>query len=91
MDVNGQENHLAETVDTEAEATAILCDITRTKPSNMLDGFEYEEANGSKSLNTISGFAFDNVAIFNGLSADDVDAVLFEVETMDKCLLHPTG
>ena len=39
----------------------------------------------------MSGFAFDNVAIYNGLSADNVDAVEYEVETMDKCMMHPTG
>lgn len=57
----------------------------------MMDGFAYTEADGSKSLRTVSGFAFDNIAIYNGLSADDVDAVITEVETMDKCLVHATG
>ena len=91
MDVNGEENQLAHTVDTEAEVTSVLCDITRTKSQNMLSGFEYEEASGADSMNTVSGFAFDNVAIYNGLSADDVDAVEYEVKSMDKCLMHPTG
>ena len=90
-DVTGKENQMAHTVDTEAEATEILCDITRTKPENMLDGFDYVEASGSRNIKTVSGFAFDNVAIYNGLASAGVDAVTSEVDTLDKCLLHPTG
>ena len=56
-----------------------------------MDGFAYEEMSGSKSLSTVSGFAFDNLAIYNGLSADDVDAVENEIKSMDKCLAHATG
>ena len=56
----------------------------------MLDGFDYVEEAGTLKLSTGSGFAFDNIAIYNGLSGDNVDAVEYEVDTLDKCLLHPT-
>jgi len=56
----------------------------------MLDGFGYVEEAGSNMINTASGFAFDNVAIFNGLSGQEKDAVEYEVETLDKCLMHPS-
>jgi hypothetical protein len=44
----------------------------------------------NKSLNTASGFALTGAQIFNGLDANNLDAVENEWITLDQCLTHPT-
>ena len=41
-------------------------------------------------MNTAAGIAVTGAQIFNGLSADNRDAVEFEKMTLDACLTHPT-
>ena len=40
------------------------------------------------NINTWAGIALDNVAIFNGLDANQQDAVEVEGDTLDECLTH---
>ena len=53
---------------------------------------QYTEKTGSINLDKIAGFAFDNVAIANGISG--TGASIFEdadnVKRMDSCLAHST-
>ena len=39
--------------------------------------------NNSGSVNTWAGIALDNIAIFNGLAAGNLDAVETEADTLD--------
>ena len=98
-DVSGMENVSSEDVDSETKATELLCDISRTKPDNMLDGTEYTEYTDSvansvptppSQLNTASGIAISGAMIFNALASGNQDAVENEWVTLDECLTHPT-
>lgn len=46
----------------------------------------YNQVQGNSD--TTSGFAFDNISIFNGLALGNLDAVETEGYTMDYCLTH---
>ena len=73
--------------DEEKEVDNILCQISRTDASHMQAG-TYVDAAGATNQSTVSGYSFDNIAIFNGLAMGNKDAVLTEVDTMDNCLTH---
>ena len=74
------ENVSSEDVNSEAKSTELLCDISRTKPDNMLDGTEYTEYTDElagewavptppSQLNTASGIAISGAMIFNALAS----------------------
>ena len=88
-----------EDVNSVEKVTELLCDISRTKPTNMLDGTGYTEYTDSAAnpqptppsqLNTASGIAISGAMIFNALAAENRDAVENEWVTLDNCLTHPT-
>ena len=67
-----------EDVNSVEKVTELLCDISRTKPDNMLDGTGYTEYTDSAAnpqptppsqLNTASGIAISGAMIFNALAA----------------------
>ena len=77
-DVSGMENVSSEDVNSETKATELLCDISRTKPDNMLEGTGYTEYTDSAAnptpippsqLNTASGIAISGAMIFNAIAA----------------------
>lgn len=96
------QNISTEDVDTAAKTEEMLCDITRTKSTNMMDGTDYIEYNNTvdnlrhlqpgppSQLNTASAIALSGAMIFNGLAAGNLDAVQNEWVTLDECLTHPT-
>ena len=60
------------------KTTELLCDISRTKPDNMLEGTGYTEYTDSAAnptpippsqLNTASGIAISGAMIFNAIAA----------------------
>jgi len=81
-------NFSADKIDSESKITALLCDINRTQESNMENISTYLQTGGADSIETVSGFAFDFIPIFNGLALGNFDAVETEADTMDLCLTH---
>lgn len=71
---------------TSAATTSTLCDINITQKDNMNASSSYQ--NNAGSIDTWAGIALDNVAIFNGLAAGNLDAVQTEADTLDMCLTH---
>ena len=48
----------------------------------------YSDDEGSTSTTTWAGVNSMNIAVFNGLASDDIDAMQTEAKTMDKCMTH---
>merc|ERR1712147_565279 len=88
MDVKGKMNYNGSDFKSGSDVDNILCDIQRTKESNMQAGISFDRKSGAVSTNTWSGFGRQNLSIFNALALGDQDALLLEGETMDKCLSH---
>jgi hypothetical protein len=91
-DVTGVINYAADSFDTEESATELLCDIQRTNNALIPASSDFSTISGvgGMNLNTCSGFAKTGAQIFNGLDANNLDAVENEWITLDQCLTHPT-
>lgn len=87
-DMTGATTYPASSFTDGSAVDTILCDIQRTKKSNIPSGINYQENGSSESMETWSGFGRQNLALFNGLALGNLDAVILEGETMDKCLSH---
>lgn len=86
--MTGVLNYSASDFATSADTDTILCDITRTKASNMHSSITINDGSGATGMDTWSGFGKQNLALFNGLALGNQDAVLLEGTTMDLCLSH---
>ena len=86
-DMTGVMNYAAADVDDYEETHDLLCSITRTADSHMHSSAQFDKI-GQTSTDTMAGFAFDNISIFNGLALADKGAVETEGDTMDMCLTH---
>ena len=72
------ENVTEEDVNSIEKTTELMCDISRTKPDNMLEGTGYTEYTDNQAievpippsqLNTASGIAISGAMIFNALAS----------------------
>ena len=87
-------------IDEQDDLNSLLCNIMRSKDSNIPLFAEYERASGSNSQNTGWGIATSGIMIYNGISGEGVDpfypAAYGDVtdpselkEKVDWCLAHP--
>ena len=75
---------------TDATVTALLCDKTFSKSSNLPSDITYSEATAYTD-DMIVGFSTDNVVIYNALSSSNSDILVSETKYMDQCMLSTTS
>ena len=75
---------------TKWRTTIMLCDLQRTASTNMHSSITYEEFDrpGSVGYSTQAGTALSGGSIFNGLDANNMDAVQYEAFGLDGCVSH---
>jgi hypothetical protein len=88
----GTYTYTATQFSTAKSTTEILCDIQRTSKANIPSAYGYNEggATAKDSYATAAGLATTGLLIFNGLAMGNVDAVVNEGASMDKCMEHPS-
>lgn len=76
--MTGVHNYADADLESNTLTDDVLCDVDRTDSSNMNELITFWKSGKTPKMNSWAGFSKNNIALFNGLTTDELDAVAEE-------------